>query len=119
MGRGMTGSGEERWSEEHYERLDQALAALQPEQREVIVLSRFQGLKYEEIARDQGNIGDRDKGAGAQGDQEAETPIFFKIIMREGNVMNCKDVQEILLNYFDPLTDAESRQEIKTTPRRL
>jgi RNA polymerase sigma factor (sigma-70 family) len=48
---GGTGSGEERWSEEHYERLDQALAGLHPEQREIIVLSRFQGLKYEEIAR--------------------------------------------------------------------
>lgn len=51
MGSGMTGSGGERWSEDHYERLDKALSALQPEQREIIVLSRFQGLKYEEIAR--------------------------------------------------------------------
>jgi RNA polymerase sigma factor (sigma-70 family) len=57
-GWGNSGSGRERWepgaegySEEQYEKLDRAMAGLQPEQREIIVLSRFQGLKYEEIAR--------------------------------------------------------------------
>jgi RNA polymerase sigma factor (sigma-70 family) len=39
------------YTEEHYSRLDQAMASLQPDQREILVLSRFQGLKYEEIAR--------------------------------------------------------------------
>jgi RNA polymerase sigma factor (sigma-70 family) len=36
--------------EEEYERLDKALSRLSPEQKEIIVLSRFQGLKYEEIS---------------------------------------------------------------------
>ena len=44
-------AGEGGYTEEHYSRLDQALAGLQPDQREVLVLSRYQGLKYEEIAR--------------------------------------------------------------------
>jgi RNA polymerase sigma factor (sigma-70 family) len=42
---------EDAYTEDHYERLDRAMAQLEPEQREVLVLSRFQGLKYEEIAR--------------------------------------------------------------------
>jgi RNA polymerase sigma factor (sigma-70 family) len=44
-------SREEGYTEDHFERLDKAMAQLEPEQREVLVLSRFQGLKYEEIAR--------------------------------------------------------------------
>lgn len=36
--------------EEDYERLEQALSALSEGQREIIVLSRYQGLKYEEIS---------------------------------------------------------------------
>jgi RNA polymerase sigma factor (sigma-70 family) len=44
-------AGDGSYTEEHYSRLDQALANLQPDQREILVLSRFQGLKYEEIAR--------------------------------------------------------------------
>jgi RNA polymerase sigma factor (sigma-70 family) len=48
---GGDGLGEGGYTEEHYSRLDQALAGLQPDQREVLVLSRYQGLKYEEIAR--------------------------------------------------------------------
>jgi RNA polymerase sigma factor (sigma-70 family) len=48
---GGPGNTDGGYTEEHYSRLDQALAGLQPEQREVLVLSRFQGLKYEEIAR--------------------------------------------------------------------
>jgi RNA polymerase sigma-70 factor (ECF subfamily) len=39
------------YSEEQFEQLDEALARLSPDQREVLVLSRYQGLKYEEIAR--------------------------------------------------------------------
>jgi RNA polymerase sigma factor (sigma-70 family) len=39
------------YSESDYQRLDKALASLRPEQREVLVLSRYQGLKYEEISK--------------------------------------------------------------------
>jgi RNA polymerase sigma factor (sigma-70 family) len=38
------------FAEEDYERLEQAISALSEEQREIIVLSRYQGLKYEEIS---------------------------------------------------------------------
>jgi RNA polymerase sigma factor (sigma-70 family) len=44
-------SDEGGYTEEHYSRLDRALAGLQPNQREILILSRYQGLKYEEIAR--------------------------------------------------------------------
>jgi RNA polymerase sigma factor (sigma-70 family) len=37
--------------EEDYERLEQAISALSLEQREIIILSRYQGLKYEEISQ--------------------------------------------------------------------
>ena len=40
----------EPYGEEDYNRLDIALSALSPEQKELIVLSRYQGLKYEEIS---------------------------------------------------------------------
>ncbi len=40
----------EGFIEEDYERLDYCLSRLSGEQREIIVLSRFQGLKYEEIS---------------------------------------------------------------------
>lgn len=43
---GITG-----YTEDQYQRLDDALAKLSPEQREILVLSRYQGLKYEEISR--------------------------------------------------------------------
>jgi RNA polymerase sigma factor (sigma-70 family) len=39
------------FDEEEYERLDQALMKLPPNQREIIVLSRYQGLNYEEISQ--------------------------------------------------------------------
>ncbi len=39
------------YTQDQYQRLDLALAGLDPDQREVLVLSRYQGLKYEEIAR--------------------------------------------------------------------
>ena len=39
------------YSQDQYQRLDEALAQLDRDQREVLVLSRYQGLKYEEIAR--------------------------------------------------------------------
>jgi RNA polymerase sigma-70 factor (ECF subfamily) len=41
---------EDNFVEEDYARLDEALANLNHEQREIIVLSRYQGLKYEEIS---------------------------------------------------------------------
>jgi RNA polymerase sigma factor (sigma-70 family) len=41
---------DDKYSEEDYERLDNALLLLSDEHRELIVLSRFQGLKYEEIS---------------------------------------------------------------------
>lgn len=40
----------ENWPEEDYERLGQAMSLLSDEQREIIVLSRYQGLKYVEIS---------------------------------------------------------------------
>ena len=39
------------FTQDQFQRLDAALALLAPDQREVLVLSRYQGLKYEEIAR--------------------------------------------------------------------
>lgn len=38
------------YPEEDYERLERALTALSDSQREIIVMSRFQGLKYSEIS---------------------------------------------------------------------
>jgi RNA polymerase sigma factor (sigma-70 family) len=40
----------EGYSEDDYSRLDKALHRLEPEQRQILVMSRFQGLKYKEIA---------------------------------------------------------------------
>lgn len=40
----------EAYDQEEYDKLDKALARLNPDQKEIIVLSRFQGLKYEEIS---------------------------------------------------------------------
>jgi RNA polymerase sigma-70 factor (ECF subfamily) len=37
--------------EDDYERLERSLARLNSEQRELIILSKYQGLKYEEISR--------------------------------------------------------------------
>ncbi|MBS1663465.1 MAG: RNA polymerase sigma factor [Bacteroidetes bacterium] len=39
------------YAEADYQRLDEALALLPSEQREILVLSRYQGLKYEEISK--------------------------------------------------------------------
>lgn len=38
------------YQEEDYERLEHAIAGLSDEQKEILVLSRYQGLKYEEIS---------------------------------------------------------------------
>jgi RNA polymerase sigma-70 factor (ECF subfamily) len=42
---------DEGFPEDDYERLERSLASLSNEQRELIVLSRYQGLKYEEISQ--------------------------------------------------------------------
>jgi len=42
---------EEIYSEGDFDRLNRAMMQLKPEQREIIVLSRFEGLKYEEISQ--------------------------------------------------------------------
>jgi RNA polymerase sigma-70 factor (ECF subfamily) len=39
------------YSEDQFERLDAAMAKLSPDQREILVLSRYQGLKYDEISK--------------------------------------------------------------------
>jgi RNA polymerase sigma-70 factor (ECF subfamily) len=39
------------YKEDDFERLNLALQDLRPDMREIIVLSRFEGLKYEEISR--------------------------------------------------------------------
>jgi RNA polymerase sigma factor (sigma-70 family) len=41
----------EGFPEDDYERLERSIAALSREQRELIILSRYQGLKYEEISQ--------------------------------------------------------------------
>lgn len=42
---------DENFTEDDYGRLDKALSRLSAEQQEIIVLSRYQGLKYEEISQ--------------------------------------------------------------------
>ena len=42
---------EEPYDNENYMNLEKALSQLTPEQQRIIVLSRFQGLKYEEISK--------------------------------------------------------------------
>jgi RNA polymerase sigma factor (sigma-70 family) len=39
------------YSEDQFERLDAAMAKLRPDQLEILVLSRYQGLKYDEISK--------------------------------------------------------------------
>jgi RNA polymerase sigma-70 factor (ECF subfamily) len=46
----LPASVHEGYAEDDFEKLDRALGLLEPDQREIIVLSRYQGLKYEEIA---------------------------------------------------------------------
>ena len=46
----LAAGGHEGYGEDDFERLDRALGLLEPDQREIIVMSRYQGLKYEEIA---------------------------------------------------------------------
>ena len=41
---------EEGYHEDDYDRLEKAISDLSDEQKEIIVLSRYQGLKYEEIS---------------------------------------------------------------------
>jgi RNA polymerase sigma-70 factor (ECF subfamily) len=38
------------FGEEEFQRLEKALSRLKPEQKEILILSRFQGLKYSEIS---------------------------------------------------------------------
>jgi RNA polymerase sigma-70 factor (ECF subfamily) len=44
-------SENEGHSESDFERLELALLELQPEQRELIMLSRYSGMKYEELSK--------------------------------------------------------------------
>jgi RNA polymerase sigma factor (sigma-70 family) len=58
---GIPGSVDERmdhaagenagYTEDQFERLGAAMAKLKPDQREILVLSRYQGLKYDEISK--------------------------------------------------------------------
>lgn len=58
---GIPGGGDERmdhvagedagYTEDQYARLDAAMARLTSDQREILVLSRYQGLKYDEISK--------------------------------------------------------------------
>ena len=41
----------EGFGEDDFERLNRALQELRPDLRQIIVLSRFEGLKYEEISK--------------------------------------------------------------------
>lgn len=43
--------GRDNFDEDDFAKLDHALLRLRPEQREILVLSRYQGLKYDEISR--------------------------------------------------------------------
>lgn len=43
--------GSEEFGEDDFERLNQALQQLRPDLRQIIVMSRFEGLKYEEISK--------------------------------------------------------------------
>jgi len=45
------GGIEEIYNEDDFEKLNRAMMQLKPDQREIIVLSRFEGLKYEEISK--------------------------------------------------------------------
>jgi RNA polymerase sigma factor (sigma-70 family) len=42
---------DEPYTEDDFERLDKALSLLKPDQQEILILSRYQGLKYEEISK--------------------------------------------------------------------
>jgi RNA polymerase sigma factor (sigma-70 family) len=46
---------EENYTEDDFVRLDHALLQLLPEQREIILLSRYQGLRYTEISKIKGS----------------------------------------------------------------
>jgi RNA polymerase sigma factor (sigma-70 family) len=46
---------DEAYSEDDFERLDKALLQLQPDQREILLLSRFQGLRHTEISKIKGS----------------------------------------------------------------
>jgi RNA polymerase sigma-70 factor (ECF subfamily) len=50
-GAGRIAGEEARYTEDQFERLDAAMARLTPDQREILVLSRYQGLKYDEISK--------------------------------------------------------------------
>ncbi len=47
----INGNESVSFGEDDYRRLEWALLQLDPDQREIIVMSRYQGLKYEEISR--------------------------------------------------------------------
>jgi RNA polymerase sigma-70 factor (ECF subfamily) len=47
----MLDTDESAWSEERERLLHESMARLNPEQRELLILTRFQQLKYEEVAQ--------------------------------------------------------------------
>lgn len=50
MGDTMADSEESKWQDDREELLERSMARLDEEQRELLVLTRFQHLKYEEVA---------------------------------------------------------------------
>jgi RNA polymerase sigma-70 factor (ECF subfamily) len=50
-GMGRVAGEDSGYTEDQFERLDAAMAKLTADQREILVLSRYQGLKYDEISK--------------------------------------------------------------------
>ncbi len=64
------------YGEDDYERLDRAFSELSDSQREIIVLSRYQGLKYGEISAIINQSVPAIKGGDAQGHQTVKKNLY-------------------------------------------